>query len=168
LTAEQRLLVLDAWQRSGLPARDFAPLDFAPLVGMSRHTLYAWKKKFDTEGPAGLMDKPRGSPQGSRLPELTKRTILMLKQSNPEWGVERITAMLLRGPGLQASPSAVAKVLHEAGYELEEAPTKPHPDKVRSFDSLKATDFRLGLLVSTNTSFDTLCGQRLRHGTMEP
>src|SRR5262249_21919967 len=49
LTADQRLLVLDAWQRSGLPARDFAP-----LVGMSRHTLYLWKKKFDTEGPAGL------------------------------------------------------------------------------------------------------------------
>jgi len=84
LTAEQRLLVLDAWQRSGLPARDFAP-----LVSMSRHTLYAWKKKFDTEGPAGLMDKPRGGPPGSRLPDLTKRTILMLKQSNPEWGVER-------------------------------------------------------------------------------
>jgi transposase len=129
LTGEQRLLVLDAWQRSGLPARDFAP-----LVGMSRHTLYSWKKKFDTEGPAGLMDKPRGGPQGSRLPELTKRSILMLKQANPEWGVERITAMLLRGPGLQASPGAVARVLHEAGYELEEAPTKPHPDKVRRFE----------------------------------
>src|SRR5277367_6323430 len=42
LTREQRLLVLDAWQRSCLPARDFAP-----LVGMSRHTLYAWKKKFE-------------------------------------------------------------------------------------------------------------------------
>jgi len=94
LTAEQRLLVLDAWQRSGLPARDFAP-----LVGMSRHTLYAWKKKFDTEGPAGLMDKPRGGPQGSRLPDLTKRTILMLKQSNPDWGVERVSAMSSRyGP----------------------------------------------------------------------
>src|SRR5271168_4435690 len=75
LTAEQRLLVLDAWQRSGLPARDFAP-----LVGMSRHTLYAWKKKFESEGPAGLMNKPRGGPPGSRLPDLTKRTILMLKQ----------------------------------------------------------------------------------------
>ena len=74
------------------------------------------------------MEKPRGGPQGSRLPDLVKRAILMLKQSNPEWGVERITAMLLRGPGLQASPSAVAKVLHDAGYELEESPTKPHPD----------------------------------------
>jgi hypothetical protein len=35
LTPEQRLLVLDAWQRSGLPAGEFAP-----LVGLSKHTLY--------------------------------------------------------------------------------------------------------------------------------
>lgn len=82
LTPEQRLLVLDAWNRNKLPAGDFAP-----LVGLSKHTLYAWKKKFETEGPAGLLDKPRGAPEGSRLPELTKRTILMLKQANPDWGV---------------------------------------------------------------------------------
>jgi len=58
LTAQQRLLLLDTWRRSGLPAGDFAA-----LVGLSKHTLYAWKKKFDTQGPAGLMDQPRGGPQ---------------------------------------------------------------------------------------------------------
>jgi transposase len=78
LTAEQRLLLLDTWQRSGLPAGDFAA-----LVGVSRHTLYGWKKKFDAQGPAALLDRPRGRLRGSQLPELTKRTILMLKQSNP-------------------------------------------------------------------------------------
>src|SRR5262245_37639156 len=41
LTAEQRLLLLDTWLRSGLPAGDFAA-----LVGMSKHTLYDWKRKF--------------------------------------------------------------------------------------------------------------------------
>src|SRR5262249_44731563 len=75
--------------------------------------------------PAGLQDKPRGGPTGSRLPEVTKRTILMLKQDNPDWGCERISAMLLRGPTLPACPQAVARVLHEAGYELEETPTRP-------------------------------------------
>lgn len=79
LTGQQRLLLLDTWRRSGLPAGDFAA-----LVGMSKHTLYSWKKKFETEGPAGLEDKPRGGPTGSRLPEVTKRTILMLKQDNPD------------------------------------------------------------------------------------
>jgi hypothetical protein len=35
---------------------------------------------------------------------------------------------LVRGPGLGASASAVAMVLHEAGYELEEVATHPHPN----------------------------------------
>jgi transposase InsO family protein len=129
VSAEQRLLILDTWQRSGLPAGDFAS-----LVGMNKHTLYSWKKKFDDEGPAGLVDKPRGGPRGSRLADLTRRTILMLKKANPEWGCQRLSDMLVRGPALPASPSAVAKVLHEAGYELEEVPTRPHPDKVRHFE----------------------------------
>ncbi len=132
LKPEQRLLLLDTWQRSGLPAADFAA-----LVGISKHTLFAWKKKFAESGPAGLLDQPRGGPGGSRLPELTKRTILMLKQTNPEWGCQRISDMLLRGPALPASPSAVAKVLHEAGYQMEEVTTRPHPDKVRFFERAK-------------------------------
>src|SRR5215469_11465189 len=117
LQPEQRLLLLDTWQRSGLPAADFAA-----LVGISKFSLFAWKKKFEQEGPAGLMDKPKGTPPGSRLPELTKRTILMLKQANPDWGCQKISDMLVRGPALPASASAVAKVLHEAGYVLEDLP----------------------------------------------
>jgi transposase InsO family protein len=129
LTAEQRLLLLDTWRRSGLPAGDFAA-----LVGLSKYTLYAWKKKFEQHGPAGLLDQPRGGPRGSQLPELTRRTILMLKEANPTWGCQRISDLLLRGPALPASAAAVARVLHEAGYELEEVPTRPHPDHVRRFE----------------------------------
>jgi transposase InsO family protein len=84
------------------------------------------------------MDPPRGRLGGSRLPELTRRTILMLKQANPNWGCQKISDMLLCGPALPASPSAVAHVLHENGYELEEVPTKPHPDKVRRFERASA------------------------------
>ena len=51
ISAEQRLLLLDTWQKSELPAGDFAA-----MVGVSKHTLYAWKKRFDTHGPAGLLD----------------------------------------------------------------------------------------------------------------
>jgi transposase InsO family protein len=129
LTPQQRLLMLDTWQRSGLPAQDFAA-----LVGVSKHTLYDWKRKFAAEGPGGLLDRPRGGPTGSRLPELTKRTILMLKQANPDWGCQRISDLLARGPALPASPGAVARVLHEAGYQLEEVPIRPHPDHVRHFE----------------------------------
>jgi transposase InsO family protein len=132
ISAQQRLLLLDTWRRSGLPAGDFAA-----LVGLSKHTLYAWKKKFDTEGPAGLMEQPRGGPEGSRLPDLTKRAILMLKEANPEWGCERISDMLVRGPALPASAGAVARVLHEAGYETDEVSIPRHPDHVRHFERAK-------------------------------
>jgi transposase InsO family protein len=135
LTAEQRLLLLDTWRRSNLPARDFAA-----LVGISKHTLYAWKQKFERQGPAGLMDQPRGGPSGSKLPELTKRTIVLLKQAHPDWGCQRISDMLVRGPALPASASGVARVLHEAGYELEEVPTCSHPDKVRHFERAKPNE----------------------------
>ncbi len=126
---EQRLLILDTWRRSGLPAGDFAT-----LVGVSTHTLYTWKKRFEEAGPAGLMDRPRGGRKGSKLPELTKRAILMLKEANPDWGCQRISDMLVRGPALPASPTAVARVLKEAGYELEEVPTRRHPDQARRFE----------------------------------
>jgi transposase InsO family protein len=132
-TPEQRLLILDCWLRSGLPAKDFAD-----LVGISKHSLYGWKKAFTQHGPAGLMARQRGAKAGSRLPELTQRSILMLKQAHPDWGCERISVMLARGPALGASPGAVARVLHEAGYELEESPTRSHPDKVRSFERAAA------------------------------
>ncbi len=132
LRPEQRLLLLDTWLRSGLPAGDFAA-----LVGLSKFTLFAWKKKFAEEGPAGLMDKPKGGPSGSRLPELTRRTILMLKESNPEWGCQRISDLMLRGPALPASAAAVARVLHEAGYSLEEVPTRPHPATETHFERAK-------------------------------
>jgi transposase InsO family protein len=130
---EQRLLILDTWRRSGLPARDFAA-----IVGMSPHTLYQWKKRFDEHGPAGLMNQNKGGPRGSRLPEATKRAILMLKEAHPEYGCERISDMLFRGPALPASPQAVARVLRESGYELEEHPARRHPDKKRSFERPKA------------------------------
>lgn len=132
LTPEQRLLLLDSWRRSGLPAGDFAT-----LVGVSKHTLYGWKRRFDEFGPAGLVDQSRGAPRGSRLSEVTKRTILMLKESHPEWGCQRISDLLARGPALPVSASTVARVLHEAGYELVDEPTRPHPDKVRRFERAK-------------------------------
>jgi hypothetical protein len=84
------------------------------------------------------MDQPRGGPSGSKLSELTKRTILLLKQNNPEFGCQKISDLLLRGPALPASPAAVARVLHEAGYQLEEVTTRPHPDHVRSFERAHA------------------------------
>jgi transposase InsO family protein len=130
LTPAQRLLVLDAWLRSKLPAQDFAP-----LVSLSHHTLYAWKKQFERFGPAGLSDRSRAARPSGRLPEATQRAILMMKEAHPAWGVERISDMLVRSEGYAASASSVRRVLHEAGYESEEMVVPAHrPPRVQSFE----------------------------------
>lgn len=85
LSGEQRILILDSWLRSKLPAHDFSS-----LVGVSPHTLYAWKKRFELEGPAGLEERPRGAPRGSRLSESTRRAILLLEQTHPSWGEDLV------------------------------------------------------------------------------
>ena len=107
LSPQQKILLLDTWKRSGLPARDFGG-----LVNISRHTLYAWKRAFSA-GPAGLMPKPSSRSMRSRVSEITKRAIVMMKEANPEWGCQRISDMLVRGPALSASPNAVARVLRK-------------------------------------------------------
>ncbi|MGH9317251.1 MAG: IS481 family transposase [Thermoanaerobaculia bacterium] len=129
LTAEQRLLVLDSWLRSKLPAREFSQ-----LVGLSHHTLYAWKRRFEELGPAGLDEKPRGSVTGSRLPQATRRAIVMMKQQHPDWGCDRIHDMLQRSAGFTASSGAIVRVLREEGYENVPVPTHPHPPAVHRFE----------------------------------
>ena len=42
VSPEQRLLILDTWRRSGLPAADFST-----IVGIPTHTLYSWKRRFE-------------------------------------------------------------------------------------------------------------------------
>jgi len=134
MTAEQRLILLDTWLRSALPAKDFAA-----MVGLSTHTLYLWKQRFQAEGPAGLMSRPRGR-RGSRVPDTTKRAILMLKRAHPDWGQDRIAQVLMRGPGFAVSPGAVGRVLEEEGYVVEISETRPHPDKPRSFERARPNE----------------------------
>jgi len=124
-TPTERILLLDTWKRSGLPAEDFAQ-----LVRVTVSTLYHWKKL----GPDGLIDRPRGCPKGSRLSEATKRAILMMKEKFPDWGSERISDMLLRDPALAASPSAVLHFLKEKGYASVPEPTKVHAPVERRFE----------------------------------
>ena len=129
LSPEQRFLVLDAWARSKLSAQDFSA-----IVQLSPYTLYTWRRRFEEMGPEGLSDRPRGAPRGSRMPEVTRRAVLMMKQAHPDWGAERIHAMLLRGEGFAASAGAILAVLREAGYESTVVPTAPHEDRVRRFE----------------------------------
>ena len=133
-SGQQRLLLLDAWLRSKLPATEFGP-----LVGVTSTTLYGWRRRFEDQGPAGLLGHRKGR-QGSQLAEPTRRAILMMKEAHPDWGQDRIHDMLLRSDGLEASAGAVQRVLLEAGYEVEESPTRPHPPKEKRFERTRPNE----------------------------
>jgi transposase InsO family protein len=133
-TGEQRLLLLDAWMRSKLPATEFAA-----LVGVTSTTLYGWRKRFEDLGPAALLGHRKGL-RGSRLPEPTRRAILMMKEAHPDWGQDRLHDMLIRTEGLEASAGAVQRVLLEAGYEVEEAATRPHAPPARRFERTRPNE----------------------------
>ncbi len=78
LTAQQKLLLLEWWQRIGLPARLFVS-----SVNVARQMLSAWKRRFDKLGPVGLI-VPKRVKQGRMVPDITKRANLMRKQSRPK------------------------------------------------------------------------------------
>ncbi len=134
-TQEQRLLVLDAWVRSGLTGKQMAG-----LVGLSPATLHNWKRRFEEQGPAGLADRPRGRKKGSRLPDHVKRAVLLLKRQHPDWGSERISDVLRRAEGYGASPGAIVRLLKSEGYEVVESPTRPHPQRVRRFERSRVNE----------------------------
>jgi len=128
-SAAERLTILETWVRSRLSATQFAE-----IVDVSRQQLYTWKSLFESGGPAALEPRKPGRPKGSRLPEPTRRAILFMKETHPDWGIDRIHDMLLRSDGFQASASAISHLLKEEGYEAIEVPTRPHPDKTRRFE----------------------------------
>lgn len=133
MTAQQRIVLLDIWERSGSSAEEFGE-----LVGVTGATLYQWRKRFLKDGPAGLMDRPRGVRRGTtRLPQATQRAIVLMKTQHPDWGCDRIHDMLMRCEGYGASPGAILHVLREAGYVTEEVETSPREETVHRFERAK-------------------------------
>jgi transposase InsO family protein len=135
LSGSQRLLILDSWLRSKLPANDFAS-----IAGVAPHTLYQWRKRFEEEGPAGLAQPQGRRSGGSRLSEPTRRAILMLKDAHPEWGEDRIHDVLVRTEGFAASPGAIGRVLSEAGWEVRSQATRPHEPPARRFERTRPNE----------------------------
>jgi len=124
------LIIVDLALKSDIPLKEFAE-----FVSIPYSTLLHWKRQYEKHGPEGLMDKPRGPKEsGSRLPEVTKRAIIMIREAHPEYGCERISDMLGRGPGLGASPGAVLRVIREAGLDVDSPKAPRHKDVPRRFE----------------------------------
>ena len=80
--------------------------------GVSRATLYRWRKRFDPRDLPTLQERtrrPRRVRQPTWSPELVK-AVLQLREQYPRWGKAKL-AVLLRREGLVTSVSTVGRIL---------------------------------------------------------
>jgi transposase InsO family protein len=61
----------------------------------------------------------------------------MLKQEHPDWGQDRIAAVLLRAQGFSASATAIGRALEEAGYVPAPDPSQAHAREPQRFERSK-------------------------------
>jgi transposase InsO family protein len=104
--------------RAVLRVLEGAPVAVAARqAGTSRQSLYAWLRRYEAEGMAGLADKsrrPHTSP--NRLPAEMEAMVCDLRQQFPRWGARRISHEL-RERGVEGAPgrSTVYRVLVRNG-----------------------------------------------------
>ena len=80
--------------------------------GVSKGTVGRWVQAYRREGEGGLSPSYNG--RGRSLPTPVKEKIVELKESNPPFGIKRISQLLKRAFFLTASPETVRKTLHES------------------------------------------------------
>lgn len=94
-------------------AADGAPVtEVALRFGVSRQAVYSWKRRYESEGMAGLMEKsrrPHRSP--SRLDAEVEALVCELRRAHPRWGARRLSYEL----GLRAVDPVPSRVtVHRA------------------------------------------------------
>jgi putative transposase len=102
----ERLQALSLWRESrdvGLVMRTF---------GVSRATLYRWRRRFDPKDLRTLESRSR-RPRRVRRPKWNSELVLAVKrlrESYPRWGKMKLW-VLLKQEGFQTSPSTVGRIL---------------------------------------------------------
>lgn len=107
--AQQRLSVLELARELGNVA------EACRQRGMDRTSFYEWKRRFQTQGFAGLKDLPpihRSHPQTT--PPETVEKIKALALAHPAYGCNRHEAMLAL-EGIRVSAITIQKILNENG-----------------------------------------------------
>lgn len=123
--AELRLDVLTEPLRTGETVADVCR-----RYGISRDTYYRYRRRYLTEGLAGLEDqtrKPKSSP--AQIPSELEIRIVEMRRDHPRWGARRIRTELTRA-GLEApAVSTVHQVLRRNGLVAPQPPRRPRADK---------------------------------------
>ncbi len=98
------------------PEEGFAAL--CKRFGISRQTGYEWKRRFEREGPAGLVDRssrPHSHP--NETPADIADRLVAVRKAHPTWGPKKLRAHLAeREPGLcLPAASTIGEILTRRG-----------------------------------------------------
>ncbi len=118
---EERRAALEAFERSGMPLREFAR-----TWGVALKSLTDWRARYAEEGPKGLERRKRdsSSSESQRLAPALREEIRETKQRFPDFGLRKVRDFLRRFRGVKVSPGAIRRTLDEAGIAPQPAPKR--------------------------------------------
>jgi transposase InsO family protein len=114
--------------------------EFERVWGVSRHTLYLWRKRYREGGPQAL-EHPFGTGRRGRRPlaATVRDEIVSTQRRFPDFGLRRVRDFLLRFRGLRVSTSGVRSAIEAAGLPRAAAPVRRRRVEVpRRFERAKA------------------------------
>jgi transposase InsO family protein len=86
--------------------------------GVSRSSIYNWRRRLAKGGPDALIDKRSQNRGGGRkVPDWKRTKVLAIKESDPGFGPSQIRNQLRR-EGITISILSIRKILKEAGYDV--------------------------------------------------
>src|SRR5918993_3611490 len=101
--------------------------EIAAMAGVSRPTVDLWLKRYEADGIAGLIDRPRGAGR-EQVPGAIRARILAARRTSPpaetglsHWSSREIAAFIKRTEGVYVSHHYVAKLWRETGAEATPA-----------------------------------------------
>jgi transposase len=100
-----------------------SPAEVARRLGVSRLTVWVWKKRLDSHGMVALRDRQRGRPTGldsaerKRLTTLLKKGALSHGYTTNVWTLSRIGRLIVKEFGLEYSDAQVSRILASMGLK---------------------------------------------------
>lgn len=121
----------------------------ARTCGMDRQTLRDWVHRYNAEGVAGLVDRPR-SGRPPRLSETELDDLVSIVEAGPEvetdgvvrWRCADLTGVVAERFGVTLSERSVGRLLNDRGYvRLKPRPQHPKadPEAQAAFKKTSAT-----------------------------
>lgn len=98
---EERRRMIGLWESGRTPT------ELAEQFGVSRQTIYTWIERWRIDGEAGLGDRsrrPHTSPR--KTPQDIERALLALKDHHPDYGPDKLVALLENRGIALAAPTA--------------------------------------------------------------